>query len=304
MQWSRDTDRMRVWLLRAVWCTLPLTAGSAASDAISGWTEAPRIVAAVVLWGLWAVGVVAVLAPRPVGLTALRVIAPAFAILGTAALIAGATDGLAGWGAVVSSVAAAVLVADSEIAMAAVNALAYGDERRFPLRTPPALFLGPLPIVRALVVAGIAGGPLLLADGDVVLGGLAVVVAVPVVPLALRALHGLSRRWFVLVPAGVVVVDPLTLADPMLFIRQRVRILRAAKSDAPVPEHALDLRLGATAGTLELGFDESVELVRAARGRHGGTTVHAQGLLVAVVRRAELLAGAAQRRVRIEVTET
>lgn len=294
---------MRVWLLRALWCTLPLTAGSAATDAISHWDEAPRIVGAIVLWGLWAVGTVAVLAPRPAGLTVLRVIAPAFVILAAVALIDGAADGLAGWGAVAATVAASVLASDSEIAMAAINALAYGDERRFPLRTPPALFLGPLPVVRALVIAGLAGGPLLLADGNVVLGVLVVVAAVPVVPLALRALHGLSRRWFVLVPAGVVVVDPLTLADPMLFVRQHVRIVRAARSDAPVPEHAVDLRLGATAGTIELGFDEPADLLRAARGRHGGTTVHAQGLLVAVVRRAELLAGAAQRRVRVEVTD-
>jgi hypothetical protein len=294
---------MRVWLLRALWCTLPLTAGSAATDAISSWDEAPRVVAAIVLWGCWAAGTVAVLAPRPAGLTVLRVIAPAFAVCAAVALIDGAADGLAGWGAVGATLAAAVLASDSEFAMAAVNALSYGDERRFPLRTPPALFLGPLPIVRALVVAGIAAGPLLLADGKLVIGILAVIAAVPVVPLALRALHGLSRRWFVLVPAGVVVVDPLTLADPMLFVRQRVRILRAAKADAPVPEHALDLRLGATAGTMELGFDEPAELLRAARGRHGGTTVHAQGLLVAVVRRAELLAEAAQRRVRVEVTD-
>jgi hypothetical protein len=290
------------WLLVAVWVTLPVTAGPAASDALSSWASAPQVVAEVLLWGAWAVGLLAVVAPRPAGLTAARTIAPAFAVLAVAAAIWADTDALAASGAVTATVVAAVLVAGSAFALAAANSIAYGDEQRFPLRTPPGLYAGPLPLARALVVAGIAGGPLLLADGEIVLGLVALVVGLPAALFLARALHSLSRRWLVLVPAGLVVADPLTLADPVLFIREHIVSVRAVDGSAPVPADVLDVRLGAAAGSTLLTFDEEAELMRSTRARRGGALVSVSRVLVASVRRDELLATAARRRIRVEVT--
>ena len=143
------------------------------------------------------------------------------------------------------------------------------------LRTPPALFLGPLPAARLVAAAAIAAPLLLLADEQWVIGVITLVLAVPAVIVLGRALHGLSRRWGVLVPAGFVLIDPLTLADPVLFLRERIIALRAADA-APVPPSVLDLRLGAAAGSVALVFDEEAELVRSARGRRGGDTVKAR----------------------------
>ncbi len=289
------------WLLVAVWVTLPVTAGPAASDALGSWAGAPRVVAEVLLWGAWAVGLLAVVAPRPPLLTTVRTVAPAFLVLAVAAAIGADVDALAAAGAVAATAVAAVLVAGSDLAVAAANAVAYGDEQRFPLRTPPGLYAGPLPLARALVVAGIAGGPLLLADGEVLLGIVAVVVGYPAALFLARALHSLSRRWVVLVPAGLVVADPLTLADPVLFIREHIVAVRALAATTAVPSEALDLRLGATAGTVLLAFDEEVELMRSTRARRGGALVSVPGIAVAAVRRDELLATAARRRIRVEV---
>jgi hypothetical protein len=289
------------WVLLAVWVTLPVTAGPAASDAISSWGTGPRVVAEVFLWGAWAVGLLATVAPRPAGLTAIRTIAPAFAVLAVAAAIWADTTALAAAGAVAATVVAMVLVSGSELAIAAANSIAYGDEQRFPLRTPPGLYAGPLPLARALVVAGVAGGPLLLADGRIVLGLAALAVGVPVALLLVRSLHGLSRRWLVLVPAGVVVVDPLTLADPVLFLREHVMSMRGVVGTAPVPAGALDLRLGATAGSTAVTFDEEADLLRATRARRGGEVVTTTRIVVATVRRADLLTTAARRRLRVEV---
>jgi len=292
---------VRVWLLRAVWLTLPVTAGQAASDALSGWGDAPRVVATVLLWLAWGAGSVAVLAPRPVGLTVLRAVAPAYAILAVVVAVTGDTGTLAGVGAVAATFLAAMLAADSEIALLAVNSVAYGEERRFPLRIPPGLFLGPLPLARALLAAGITAGPLLIADEQYVLGAIALVVGVPTVALAARAVHTLSSRWMVLVPAGVVVVDPLTLADPVLLVRALVRTLRSVPGGSAVPAGTADLRLGATLGTLAIVLAEEADLSRSSPGRGGVETVLADGVLVAVVRRDELLRAAARRRVRVEV---
>ena len=291
---------VRIWLLRIAWITLPITAGAAADDFIATFDEAPRVVAAVLLLGSWGAGVVALLAPRPVGLTFLRAVAPTFAVLAIAALASEGVDGLSGWGAVAACLVVAVLTALPDIARAAANGIAYGDEERFPLRVPPALFLGLLPLARGLVVTATVAGPLLLADGEIALGIAALVVGAPVVYFGSRALHGLSRRWLVLVPAGVVVVDPMTLAEPVLFIRRHVRALRAADPPASIPDGVLDLRLGAAFGNVLIDLDEEAEMVRTNRGNRGGVATHTAHLMVAVSQRAEFLQSAAGRRVRVQ----
>ena len=217
------------------WVTLPLTAGPAASAALDSWAEAPRVAAAALLWSAWAGGLLATLAPRPQTLTALRVIAPAFVVAAVLAAIDGSGSTLAIVGALVATFVCALLASGHDIASAAANSIAYGDEQRFPLRVPPALFLGPLPLARLLVAAAVVAPVLLLADGDLVLGLAALVVGAAVVYLLSRSLASLSRRWAVLVPAGFVVVDPLTLADPVLFLREHVRHLAPESPSAAPP---------------------------------------------------------------------
>jgi hypothetical protein len=287
-----------LWALRLVWVTLPLTAGPAASSALGGWPDAPEVVAEALLWLAWAVGLLAVVAPRPLTLTAVRVVAPAFVVVAIMAVVDGAPSPLASVGAIAATTTALVLVSSHDLALAAANALAYGDEQRFLLRTPPALFLGPLPLARVLMAVAVAAPLLLLADEEWVIGALTLVPAVPMVVVLARALHGLSRRWGVLVPAGLVIVDPLTLADPVLFLRERIVALRPADA-APVPPTVLDLRLGAGAGSVALAFDEAAELVRRGSGRRGGDTVMAPELRFAVVRRPAFLAAAGTRRIRV-----
>lgn len=289
-----------LWLLRVAWVTLPVIAGPAAADALASWATAPRVAAATLLWLAWAVGLLATLAPRPQTLTALRVIAPAFVLASALVALDGSASTLATAGALVATIACAVLASGHDIASAAANSIAYGDEQRFPLRVPPALFLGPLPLARVAVAAGVVAPVLLLADGQIVAGIAAVIMGGALVVVLGRSLASLSRRWAVLVPAGFVVVDPLTLADPVLFLREHVRYVAPEPATAAAPG-LLDLRLGAGAGSVSIGFDEEVELVRATRGRHGGATVTTQALSIAVARRDEMLRTAAGRRLPVRV---
>ena len=291
---------MRIWLVRAVWITLPLTAGPALQEGLRSWRHDTATVGAALCWLGWGIGALATLAPRPLGLTALRALAPAAVGAAVAAAVGGHPSALAAAGAVAASVAAALLVADPAFALAAANGVAYGDERRYPLRIPPALFAGPLPLARAVAVAGLGAGPLLLADGSIPVGVVAVVVGVPVSIVAARALHRLSRRWLVLVPAGVVVVDRMTLADNVLFPREHIVRLRPLTVREGAGD-ALDLRLGATSGSVLLEFDEPAELLRAARPSRSAEMIQAPALIVAASRRAEMLGAAAHRRVPVEV---
>ncbi|MET0896011.1 MAG: hypothetical protein ABWY80_09180 [Acidimicrobiia bacterium] len=288
-----------LWALRIVWFTLPLTAGAAFGAAVRGWSDAPSIVAQVLVWASWAVGLLAVVVPRPHLLTAVRVIAPAFLVVAMVIAIDGAASTTAAIGALVATVVAGALVSSHDLALAAANAIAYGDEQRVLLRTPPALFLGPLPIARVLVAGALVAPPLLLADERWVLGTITLVVAIPIVIMLPRALHGLSRRWGVLVPAGFVIVDPLTLSDPVLFLRERILRMQAEDATASSPPGVLDLRLGAAAGSVALEFDEDAELGRRGRRGRGGTIVQARELRFAVARRASFLEAAGARRIRV-----
>jgi hypothetical protein len=289
-----------LWLLRVAWITLPVTAGPGASASLATWSDGPRIAGAVLLWAAWALGLLATLAPRPAMLTALRVIAPAFFIGSVLVAIDGEASTIACVGAIVATVVCALLASGHDIASAAANATAYGNEQRYPLRVPPALFLGPLPGARLLVMAGVVAPVLLLADGRIVLGVAALVIGAGVVYVLGRSLDSLSRRWAVLVPAGFVVVDALSLADPTLFLREHIRHV-APELPATAPEGILDLRLGAGAGSVSVRFDDEIDLTRAARGRHGGATVSTVEIMVAVARRDEMLRKAVERRLPVQL---
>ena len=286
-----------LWALRIVWVTLPLTAGPAVSTALRAWADAPELVAEVLLWVSWATGLLAALAPRPLSLTAVRVIAPAYVVVAIVAVVDGSPSTIASVGALVATVVALALASTHDLGLASANALAYGDEQRVLLRTPPALFLGPLPIARLVLAAAASVPLLLLADEQWVIGVITLVLAVPAGIVLARALHGLSRRWGVLVPAGFVIADPLTLSDPVLFLRERIMSMHAADA-APVPPDVLDLRLGAGAGSVALVFDEAAELGRRA-GRGASETVAARELRFSVARRDAFLSAAGARRIRV-----
>ena len=135
------------------------------------------------------------------------------------------------------------------------------------------------------------GGPLLLAAGQW-LAGLAVVgvAALAGRPVVLR-LHQLSRRWLVFVPAGVVVHDPLTLADPVLFPRRMIRSF----GPAPIDNPGLDLTGGALGLALELATVEPV-VVTPVRGRAPLTEVGVRSVLVTPTRPGHALHLARRRR--------
>jgi hypothetical protein len=288
-------------VLRVAWITLPVTAGPAAASSLATWSEGPRIAGAALLWLAWAVGLLATLAPRPITLTALRVVAPAFVIGAVLVAVDGEASTVATIGAIVATLVCAALSSGHDVASAAANALAYGDEQRYPLRVPPALFLGPLPGARLLVMAGIVAPVLLLADGEILLGIAALVVGAGVVYVLGRSLDSLSRRWAVLVPAGFVVVDPLSLSDPVLFLREHVRQL-SPEPPTTAPAGVLDLRLGAGAGSVSARFDDEIDLTRAALGRRGGATVTTEAITFAVTRRDEMLRKAAERRLPVRAS--
>src|SRR5205085_10800148 len=124
-----------------------------------------------------------------------------------------------------------------------VGGSSYGPERRFSLRTPVPLLLGPVELAWLAVVVPAVAGPLLLAARQWVAGALLLAVGAVAARWSVRSLHLLARRWLVFVPAGLVVHDPMVLTDAVLFPKRMVSSIGPALADTA--DGALDVSWGA-----------------------------------------------------------
>ena len=283
-----ELQRLIPWAVRVTWAVLPFTAGTAFADALDGRSRPVQVVASAGLWAAWSMVLVATLVPHPLSLTAVRAATPGGVVAAVAAALAGHGNPLA-----VSTSALAMAVAFlPETGTLFVNGPAYPNERRFLLRAPAPLLLGVLAVVWALAVTPPVAGPLLIAARQWVVGGLVLVLGLPATVVLARAMHGLSRRWVVFVPAGVVVHDPITLADPVLFRRKLI----AALGPAPADSRALDLTQAAPGLALELVLTEEVPLLRSRPGRRLGDPASPTSVLFTPTRPGAVLREAAERR--------
>lgn len=266
--------------------------GPALGEALDGSTRSVAVTGAVLAWGAWAAVLVAVIIPRTVSLTALRIVAPAALATANWAALAGsrgAADAVGvGWAAVTLVLAFAPTTGDTF-----VNGSSYGDERRMPLRVPGAVLLGPLLLTWPAATAAPIAVPLLAAADRWVAAVVVAAIGGPAAVVAVRALHGLSRRWVVFVPAGLVLHDLHAMIDPVLFPRRAIRRLGPAPADG---DSALDLTQRALGLALELELVEPTEV--APRRRDGRVeTVPVDRLLFTPTRPGALLAEAARRRI-------
>lgn len=280
------------WLVRLTWVVLPFTMGPVLADALDERSGAVRTTASVGLWLVWAIVLLATLVPRDLGLTALRVAAPAGLVASVLAVAAAESLRPAAALAVSTALVSTSVALLPEVGWLFVNGSAYGDERRHLLRVPGALLLGPVPMAWAALVTGLVTGPLLLASERWIVGAAASVVGFAVVAVVARALHSLTGRWAVLVPAGMVLKDHLAIVDPVLFRRTDIEVLRPAPADTD----ALDLTGKAPGLALELRLLDKVALVKVVHGTNGqqGRTAR---LLFTPTRPGAVLADARARRI-------
>jgi hypothetical protein len=288
-----ELRRLFPWLLRAAWVILPVSAGPALSGALHPYSEPVRLAAEVLLWAGWAAVLVGTLVPWPVGLTGLRLAAPAGAAAVVAAAATNRPSTLAAAAAVATTLLALLLALTPTAGRLYVNGPAYPNERRFPLAVPGALLLGPLELAWAVTVGAPVAGILLLAARAWVAGVAVLVVGLPAAAILARALHGLSRRWVVFVPAGLVLHDPLTLSEPVLFERRVIETV----GPAPADSDSLDLTMRAPGLALELVLREKVAMVLTKPGRRGGESGSSARLLFTPSRPGLVLQEATARRI-------
>ncbi len=286
-----DLRRLHPWLLRASWAALAFTAGPALADALEPRSVAVRTTASALLWAGWFVGLCGSLVPHPIALTVLRMAAPGAVV----ATLLAALDRGAGVGAAVGLVSAVVsmlLAFAPATGVAWVNGPAYPNERRYPLRPPTPLLFGPLQLSWVVCVGGPVAGALLVAARQWVAGAVVLAITLPLAALLARSLYGLARRWVVFVPAGLVLHDPLSLVDPVLFTKEHVRSVGPAEPDT----EALDLTQRAAGLVLQLTLDAPASLMLSKPRDRSGTTVDAAALLFLPTRPGAVLEEAVDRR--------
>lgn len=268
---ARTISLDTTWLVVVAWVLVPVATGAVIEDAIGSHATAIRVAETVGAWATWVVTLTAALIRRPLTLTTMRLGTSAGVVAAIAAALAADATSTAVLVVGTSVPVVAFLAAMSPgVGQRHVDGASYGDERRFPLRAPVALLVGPVPLAWATVLAGLSAGPLLLAARQWLAGGVCTAVGVPAAALAARALHGLARRWFVFVPAGVVLHDAMTSREPFLMVRASVSRLGPAPPDTDLTaDDIVDGTQGAAGVVLSIDLDRAVELVP--RPSRGGT---------------------------------
>jgi hypothetical protein len=272
VEWSAVT----LWGARAAWLAVAVIGGGAVGEALAGHSRPVQLTGTIGAWAAWGVAALALAVIGVVTLTVVRALVPGSVVVAAIAALAGATSG-ATLALAVPGVVATVLVASAETGRRYVEADAYGDERRFPLR-PPYGYMAATVVTWAVWTAAVITAPLAVAGGSIVLGVVAVAVAATATWLFPRRWHQLSRRWLVVVPAGLVVHDPVVLAETLMLPRRLVATVSATTSRGS----ALDLT-GPTPGVaVELTLTDQVTAVLAPRPHTPrGRGIHLSALLVA-----------------------
>lgn len=218
----RPTFSAPLWVARVAWVALALIPSGIAPTLASHGRSA-QMVFTLGAWALWGLGTLAIFWLSPYSLSALRMVAPLvaaglvgfiFASLSTFNDV-GLSDvawPLVGIAVAVLALACIFLPA---FGLLHVQASAYGDEKRLLLRVPAAQF-APIAVSYLMMVAF----PLtaLFAVGGEVwwLAALCLAPTFLLFRVVVKRLHRFSRRWLVVVPAGVVVHDELLLAETFM----------------------------------------------------------------------------------------
>lgn len=280
------------WLTRLLWLTLPITLGDLVAEALAGRSDSVVLVGAAMGWGLWVAVLLASLVQAPWALLALRMLAPLAVAAGAFAAFDSAPSAI-GWIGLASAAVAAVAAMSADVGYEFINGAAYGDEARFPLRPPAILLLGPIALVWALAVAPLPIAILGLAARQWAWGAALAVVGAASAWWGVRVLARLTRRWCVLVPAGVTIVDDMALAEPTLMRSGDI----VAAGPAPADTTALDLTAGASGLIVQIDLNGAGDFIPAAP--RGGVTepVSAASVLLAPSRPGALLRALRTRRV-------
>lgn len=283
-----------LWLTRAAWLSTAVLNALAIASAADGRSARAENVTLIGWWTMAAVVVVALVACGPLGVTTLRISVPTGAIVAVAALVAGAST-VSGAAALIAATVTVAVAFAPETAEACLQVAAYGDERRLPLR-PPAAMQAPMLVAWVVWVVVCLTGVLLLSAGRYLLAVPTLALAAAITWALVGRLRRFACRWLVCVPAGLVVHDPVVLAETLMVMRANVLNARLALADT----EACDLTGPSAGHALEIALRTPVPVVLAPpRNRQKAAALQASAILVAPTRPGRALRALAERNVAV-----
>jgi hypothetical protein len=278
------------WMLRVAWIAVAAVGWPAVSSAVNERTDRVETVATAGAIVVGVAGVAAMAVPATTALSAVRVIVPLAPLAGVAALVAGG-DTADGVELVIVGLLSTLIAMSGELGRLFVQASAYGDEERHPLRPPLGYAIAAI-LAWALWAGAVLTGPLLLAARTWIPGAIVTTLAVVATVTLPRRWHQLSRRWLVLVPAGLALHDPVVLGETLMLRRSEVERIRLAPADTD----AADLTGPATGNAIEVGTATSVTaLLAPTRRQPRGRALHLTAFLASPTRPGRTLRAAAKR---------
>ena len=241
----RRPERIVVSVVLLAWVILALS---------SPWQtiadDASRSVCWVLLtwgWLLWTSVGVSLLVPSPMSLTIVRIVVPLSVVV---SVVAGQPL------PVFCSVVALIVCASAVFVDVMVQGGAYGDEKRFALRTPLP-YVVPAVIAWLLNTASLISGSLLLASRQYIFGAVLVAIGILLSRTIPQRLHRLARRWLVLVPVGIVVHDHLVLHETIMAPSRKIQSV-ARTSDVG---EAADLTGGVFGDRITIALTEADKVI-------------------------------------------
>lgn len=264
-----------VFVTRALWLLAPLVLIH--PQAIqAGPLDVPDQVVGSFLIAGWLTVTWALFWSKPVSLTVIRICVPWVGLVGLLSVNRSPLAYL--------YISICVVLALTPFVSAACAAgAAYGSEKRYPLKVPPAVAFvwGPW----AVIVTGFfpVSAIVLASSGLWIPSLVCIVVATIPIPRLVRSVHSLSKRWLVSVPAGWVIVDPMTLGASLHIPFGKLESIRPG---SPTTE-SLDLTLGAHKGALLITLNEPV-VVDTRSGKNDVAQLTARSVAIAPALRVDL----------------
>jgi len=231
------------------------------------------------IWLLWSIALLCTLVPSSSALTAIRLALPTiFVIVAAAAVAIGISSGVAA--ALAISLLASLLIFSGDIGDSFVQLAAYGDERRYLLRCPPAMLL--VQVLSWLVWLTLTIVAInLLASDALILGAIVAIAALLLTIILPRRFHRFSRRWLVSVPAGLVIHDHVVLAETAMFMNNAVIEVGIDLA----PSEAADLSGKCSGVGLLIALKDFDTVVLAATPKTpGGSAIHVKSMRVCPTR--------------------
>ena len=231
------------------------------------------------IWLLWSIALLCTLVPSSSALTAIRLALPTiFVIVAAVAVAIGISSGVAA--ALAISLLASLLIFSGDIGDSFVQLAAYGDERRYLLRCPPAMLL--VQVLSWLVWLTLTIVAInLLASDALILGAIVAIAALLLAIVLPRRFHRFSRRWLVSVPAGLVIHDHVVLAETAMFMNNAVIEVGIDLA----PSEAADLSGKCSGVGLLIALKDFDTVVLAATPKTpGGSAIHVKSMRVCPTR--------------------